>query len=187
MAEAVQSSPIQQEVRRRGRPPKVRETSTSETAPESETITYMPGTEDPVSTKFFGHTFHANVPKIVTNAELIKKLREHPNPFFKLGQFNPETDHAPPEGFTGEPKTAEQYRAHAVTWIKKCKDIEDLAKTWVAEQRVREMCDFGTDDYAWLGTIFIPTMHELARKADMGRDDDLKKLWARYGVFALPF
>lgn len=166
-----------------GRPPKPRDPPAE---PVSEQITYMPGPEDPVSTKFHGHVFHANVPKTVTNYDLVKKLRDHPNPFFKLGTFDPNTDKAPPEGFFGEPKTADQYKAHAVGWVKKCAEIEDMAKTWVAEQRIREMCEVGTDDYAWLGTIFVPKMRDLARKAELN-DSQLSQLWQRYGVFSLPF
>lgn len=153
---------------------------------ESEQITYLPGPEDPVTTKFFGHVFHANVPKIVTNRELIKKLRDHPNPFFKVGPFDPAKDKAPVIGFIGEPTTSEQYRAHAVGWINKCADIDDMAKTWVAEQRLRDACEFGTDDYMWLGTIFLPKMHDLAKRAELN-DSRLAQLWQRYGVFSLPF
>ena len=46
-------------------------------APASEQVTYLPGEHDPPSIKWHGHTFHANVPKAVTKAELIEAARKN--------------------------------------------------------------------------------------------------------------
>lgn len=157
----------------------------------SEQITYIPGDGDPVSTKWHGIVFHAHVPKLISKPELIEAAKA--NRFFKVGEYSPDQDKAPPPFFTGDPKTSDQYRAHVVAWLNKLSaapssphTIEEMVKTWVAEQHLRESCEVGSEDYSFIGAQFLPKMHEFAKQAEMS-DTQLADLWRRYGVFQLPF
>lgn len=163
----------------------------------SEQVTYVPGEEGPTSVKWAGHVFHANVPKTVEYIEYADEdAKPHPNKalvekargnrFFRVGAFDPNSEHPLPEGFTGEPKTSDQYRAHVVGWLKKTADINDMVQRWVSEANLREMCEFGSDDYIWLGSLFLPKMHDLAKQAGMN-DNQLSALWQQHGVMQLPF
>jgi hypothetical protein len=69
--------------------------------PVTETITYVPGPLDPVTVKWAGHTFQANVPKEITgradgssseklNAHLIERARE--NKSFLVGNARPKRE-----------------------------------------------------------------------------------------------
>lgn len=157
----------------------------------AEQVTYLAGDGDPPSTKWHGIVFRANVPKMVTKPLLIEQARG--NRFFKVGKFDADKDQAPLPGFAGDPKTSAEYRSHIIGWVNKLggqhpqpEDIEEMIKTFVAEARMREMCEVGSDDYSFIGSIFLPKMHELARAAGLN-DDQLAKAWARYGLFQLPF
>lgn len=180
--------------RRPGRPPKQPREGDRMV---SEQITYVPGEDDPPSVKWAGHVFHANVPKPVEYVEHgDPDAKPHPNkllierakgnPFFRVGSFDQTQARTVIAGFVGEPKTPEQYRAHLVTWLKKTVDIQDLVQRWVSESRLREMCEVGSDDYAWLGTMFLPKMYDLARQGELN-DAQLADLWRQHGVMQLPF
>jgi hypothetical protein len=54
---------------------------------KSEQVTYLPGLEDPPMVEWAGRTFHAFVPKTVTNADLIERARG--NRFFRVGAIDP--------------------------------------------------------------------------------------------------
>lgn len=131
-------------------------------APVSEEVTYLPGEDDPPKVAWAGHVFHANVPKIVTNATLIESARK--NKFFHVGAFDPhkhavKVAEAPPT-----PKTAEQYRAHAVNWLKQVDSVEELDTKWASEEKLRKDCEVGSDDLDFLETLFAPRRAELKKK-----------------------
>ena len=137
----------------------------SDESPEliaSEQITYLPAEGDPTSVKWMGHMFHANVPKTVTNAALIEKAKT--NKFFKIGAFDPATDAVKVEETT-EPKTPEQYRAHAVAWLKRIKSVDALDLKWQSEETLRIACEVGSDDIEYLMSLIEPKRAEL-RKAE---------------------
>ena len=181
---------------RRGRPPKAVAEDALPDEVEAEDVTYMPGDGDPASTKWRGIVFHANVPKPISKRVLLEAARG--NKFFKVGKFDPSRDGAPLPDFNGDPKTADEYRRHAVGWINKLgvhpepdthprpEDLDEMIKTWIAETRMREMCEVGSDDYSYIGTLFLPKMYELARVAELN-NDQLVKRWASYGITQLPF
>lgn len=138
---------------------------TNDEAPElmaSEQITYLPAEGDPTSVKWMGLVFHANVPKTVTNAALIEKAKG--NKFFKVGAFDPASDAVKVEE-TPEPKTPEQYRAHAVAWLKSVKSVDALDLKWQAEETLRMACGVGSDDIEYLMSLLEPKRAEL-RKAE---------------------
>jgi len=128
---------------------------------ESEHVTYLPSEGDPIKTTWMGITFHANVPKEVTNQALIAKAKQ--NRFFKVGDFNPARDRVSVEN-TPLPKTSEQYRAHAVAWIKTVESVDDLDTRWQSEETLRMHCGVGTDDIEWLQDFLGPKRHELKRR-----------------------
>lgn len=133
-------------------------------AKKSEQVTYVPGPEDPVSVQWAGHIFHANVPKAVENAEVIASARL--NKFFKVGEFKP-GDAVPTRDEPQEPKTPEQYRAHAIAWLKTMQTVNQLDEKWQGEETLRMKCGVGTDDIELLMGLFQPKRAEL-RKRDMG-------------------
>lgn len=163
--------------------------------PETVAITYLAGEHDPVSIKWRRRTFHANVPVPISDPDLIEAARG--NKHFKVGEFDADKDRAPAPDFTGTPKTADEYRAHVVGWVKKLQvanrdgnpnvaGIDDMITRWQSEQELRALCDVGSDDYAWIGTLFLPKMHELAKVAGLN-DQQLADKWREKGVLQLPF
>lgn len=128
-------------------------------------VTYRPGPEDPPIVKWSGHTFHANVPKFVEHPELLEKARQ--NKFFKVGAFGP-GDAVETREETGLPKTPEQYRAHAVAWLKTTQSVEELDQTWRKEETLRHDCGVGSDDIDLLNGLIDPLRAEL-RKRDLER------------------
>lgn len=169
-----------------------------ESAPELKdmiAITYMPGEGDPPSIKWRNRTFHANVPKQISDLDHIEAAKG--NKHFKVGPFDPDKDKPPSPDFTGTPKTSDEYRAHVVAWLKKLKaanergepnvtGIDDMIKQWAAEQHLRELCDVGSDDYSFISQLFLPKMHELQKVAELN-DKQLADKWGSYGIFQLPF
>jgi hypothetical protein len=154
----------------------------------SEQVTYIPGEGDPVSTKWHGIVFHANVPKTINKPILIEQARG--NRFFKVGEFDPARDKVATIEVS-DPKTPGEYRAHFVAWFNKLSvndtnGINQMVAMWAKEQPMREMCEVGTDDYSYIGTLFNPKMHQLMMAANIN-PGQLAELWARHGVQQLPF
>lgn len=133
-----------------------------QTAPVGEDVTYIPGPEDPSQVQWAGHHFHANIPKRVTNVDLIARARG--NKFFKVGTFKPGDAVKVEE--TPDPKTPEQYRAHAVAWVKTMQSVDQLDRKWAAEETLRMTCGVGLDDIEYLMNLIEPIRSEL-RKRDM--------------------
>lgn len=135
-----------------------------ETEKTGEQVTYRPGPDDPPSVKWAGHTFHANVPKQVTNPDLIERAKG--NKFFKVGAFDTAKDSVPTAEAPPTPKTPEQYRAHAVAWLKTMRSVDELDMKWASEETLRMACEVGTDDIDYLMSLFQPKRAEL-RKREM--------------------
>lgn len=131
-----------------GRPPKV----------DKVNVTYIPQDGDPAETVWNGLKFHANVPRPVTNPIMIEQAKG--NPWFKV-EGHEKASSAPR---SGTPKTAEEYRAHAVEWFKKAKTASDFDARWDAESEMRDRAGVGTDDLEWLETIKGPRLTELKKQ-----------------------
>jgi len=140
----------------------------------TETVTYLPGPDDPVQTKFAGHVFTANVPKTIAgdhdadpktaayrSAQLIETAKK--NRFFKVGEFNASRDGVAVEE-QNKPQTAEQYRAHAVAWLKTVDSVEKLDTKWIDEEPLRQQCEVGYDDIEYLRSLFVPKREELRKR-----------------------
>lgn len=150
-----------------------------------ELVTYLPGgPDDPAAVKWNGHIFNAHVPKRITDERMIASARG--SKFWHVGHFDAQARSVALSAAADLPTTPEQYRAHVVAWLKKVTTIDDMVKTWVAEQNMRELCGVGSDDYAYIGSLFKPKMYELARAAELN-DMQLADLWRAYSVFQLPF
>lgn len=146
-----------------------------------EDLVYLPGPGDPAKTTWRGVEFRANVPKRITDAEHIKAART--NKFFRVGKGDPKDEgRNPNDGL----KTATEYRAHVVAWLKTCESVEDVVKHWSDDRVLRQTCEVGADDVKWLGTMAEPVLHDLRRKAGMS-DTDVARVWVKYGVLDLPW
>lgn len=167
----------------------IEETATVE--PVTETITYVPGEGDPSSIKWCGHTFQANMPKDITghaegsereklNMQLIERARD--NKHFLVGNARVKRD------ALTEPKTAQEYRAYMVAWLKEpsLDHAEALIARFAKERELREACEVGGDDYSYLETLFMPKLHELA-KADELTQGQIASLWVNHGINQLPW
>jgi hypothetical protein len=159
---------------RRGRPPKSQpaEGASEAAQPYTETVTYLPGKEDPPETKWGSITFHANVPKeINAHAEgtpheramhaIIERARS--NKFFHVGEFDAAKAVAVREKVT-PPKTSEQYRAWVVGWLPGVSSVGELDHKWMSEEGLRIACEVGADDIDFLNTLIAPKRHELSKR-----------------------
>lgn len=157
----------------------------------TETITYTPGPLDPVTVKWCGHTFQANVGKEITgradgtereklNYHMIERARE--NKHFAVGNARPKRD--PME----LPKTPEGYRAYMVAWLKDpdIQTTEQLIARFAKDRDLQITCEVGHDDYAYLGTLFQPRLHELARGDEL-TEPQVAALWINHGIMQLPW
>jgi hypothetical protein len=140
-----------------GRPPK-------NDPSKAEQVTYLPGPEDPTMVVWRGHHFYANVPKTVMNPDLIEQAKG--NKFFKVGDFNPNSDSVATREETPLPKNSEQYRVWFAAWLKTMKSAEALDQRWIAEEVLREQCEVGSDDIDFMNSLYQPKRAEL-RKASM--------------------
>ena len=159
--------------------------------PVTETLIYVPGEGDPPIVQWGGHKFHANVPKEITgnadgserdrlNLHIIERARD--NKHFRVSGQKPKRDPA------ALPKTAEEYRAYMITWLKDpaIQHADDLIARFTKDRELQSMCEVGADDYAYLGTLFMPRLHELAR-ADELKTEQVAQLWLQHGVNQLPW
>lgn len=162
----------------------------------TDTITYVPGDGDPVSVKWGGHIFHANVPKEITghpdgtqaqqlNHELLTAARS--NPHFRRGSEKGERKAA------REPRTPAEYRAHFVNWLRDAKadgdegtNVDGLIARFCCDKPLQEACGCGSDDFMFMGELFMPKLHEFA-KADGLNDQQVSAAWVNHGVNQLPW
>lgn len=168
--------------------------ATEETVPSepvTETITYVPGEGDPTSVKWCGIVFQANVPKEITGHaggtdheqlryQLIESARA--NKHFHVGAGRPK------RVANSAPKTPVEYRQHMVAWLQDpaIDHAEALIMRMAKERDLREACEVGTDDYAYLSTLFMPKLHELA-KADDLTPGQVASLWVSHGFNEMPW
>ncbi len=165
------------------------------TGPVTEMVTYLPGEGGPSKTVWGGITFHANVPKELIgnpngterekiNAHLIESARM--NKFFSIG------DTPRPRAKTSLPTTSEEYRSYMIGWLNKAREdrsiehAEQLIERFAKDRELQTACEVGTDDYAYLSTLFNPRLHQLA-KGDELNELQVAALWARHGFNVLPW
>lgn len=173
------------------RQPRLIEDAEPEILPVTETITYLPGEGDKPFAIWCGHKFDANVPKEIKghaagtqqeklNAHLIERARD--NKHFRVGNAKAKRDPVK------TPTTPEEYRAYAVEWIKDpaIQHADDLIGRLAKDRELRTVCEVGSDDYAWLSTLFMPKLHELS-KGDELTDGQVAALWVQHGFNELPW
>jgi len=152
--------------------------TTSQPADEGEDLTYIPGPEDPPIAKWRGHEFKANVPKRIKDRDMIESARG--NRFYRVGA---DTGAATPNQ---PPKTAMQYRAHVLAWMKGVETVEDLAIHWADDRVLRHTCEIGHDDIAYLGTLIEPKLKQM-RMAEGKTELQVAEIWINHGTLELPW
>jgi hypothetical protein len=174
-----------------------RQTEQEELIPEpvTETIVYRPGPLDPSVTTWCGHKFEANVPKEIRghsagtdreklNLHLIERARE--NKLFQVGNERPKRKPI------YDPVTAEEYRLYIVDWLQSpelnspATRAEDLVARFSKDRELQIKCGVGTDDYEYIGTLFMPKLHQLAKRDEMN-EAQVASMWIRYGYNQLPW
>lgn len=157
----------------------------------TETVTYTPGHMDPSVIKWAGQTFQANVPKELSgnpDGTATEKLNFHiiqsarANPHFKVGSGR--SAHKP----AALPVDAEGYRAYLIEWLKDpaLDSPQKLIERFVRDRELQLACEVGSDDYAYLATLFMPRLHELA-KAHEFTEGQVAQMWVNHGVNQLPW
>jgi hypothetical protein len=159
-------------------PPKSGPAAAPEPPPAGEDITYLPGDGDPHTVKWRGQEFKANTPVRVTNESLIEAALL--SRFFRVGSSDPTKAPA------GSPKTAMEYRAHVVDWIKDCEMVDQVATHWAADRQFRVTCEVGQDDISFLGTLVEPKLKALRMKEGL-TDAQVAAVWIKHGVLDLPW
>lgn len=164
--------------------------------PYTEMVTYTPGPLDPVTAKWCGHVFHANVAKEIKahadgaerdklNHHLVERARE--NKFFLVGTAKDGTAKAKRDP-QAMPTTAREYVGYMVEWLKddSIQNAEQLISRFARDRDLRATCDVGTDDYNYLATLFMPKLHELQRMDELS-DAQIGSLWVSHGINQLPW
>lgn len=166
------------------RPPKSAADGETPSLIASEQVTYRPINDgDPIKTKWRGLVFHANVPKTVSDAELIEAAKG--NKHFHVGPFDPQKDGASLEE-TRDPKTANEYRAYVLAWLKRIDTLDELIKQWKADTALRGQCEVGSDDLMFLGQFLDPKIDAICKRDGI---QPLKQaeMWASYGINDIPW
>lgn len=144
----------------------------------AEDVTYIPKEGDPLSVKWRGVEFKANVAIRVTRGDLLDAARA--NRFFRVGSEPVANDPTAP------PKTAMEYRGYVVGWINGCTTVEQVAAHWAADRQLRVTCEVGQDDVSYLGTLVEPKLRQL-RLAEGLSEMDAANVWVKHGVLDLPW
>lgn len=121
-------------------------------------VTYVPGPEDPPKVRWGGKVFHANLPLPVDSPVLLAKAKD--NPWFHVGDGPVPVVRAKA---MGTPRTAEQYRAHVVAWLKAMLGTQELDARWAAEETLRMSCGVTPEDLDYLATLLLSKKGELAK------------------------
>lgn len=158
----------------------------------TESVTYIPGSGDPNSVTWCGHTFRANIAKDITghpggsererlNHQLIERARD--NKHFKVGQGR-----APRRDVLAQPETAEEYRAYMVGWLQDpaIQHADQLIERFAQDRDLQASCEVGSDDFSYLSTLFMPKLHEFA-KGDELTEGQVASLWINHGINQLPW
>lgn len=165
--------------------------------PVTETVTYVPGEGDPAYTKWAGQTFQANVPKeLIGHADGTpqQKLNLHIIDSVKNGNKSFTLGGQKPKGkSTAAPKTADEYKSYFVDWLSKVntpdshiRSADALIARFAQDHQLQDACEVGADDFAYLGGLFMPRLHELA-KGDELTEQQVAGLWLQHGVNQLPW
>lgn len=163
-----------------------------EVQPVTETITYVPGDGDPAITRWAGQTFHANMPKEITgyadgtaqqkmNLHIIERARDPNQKHFRCASQKNERQ------TSTLPKTADEYRAYMIGWLgQKYETTDSMIARFAQDKQLQVACEVGTDDYAYLGGLFMPKLHELAKAEELSQGQ-VAHLWLQHGFNALPW
>lgn len=122
------------------------------------TITYTPiHPGDPADTLWNRHRFRANVPvkpQDVTGGLSAREMVEaaRGNPWFAV------EGEEQAKAIPSIPETPEQYRMHAIAWIRTSNDSKEMARRWRAEEDLRVQCGVADDDVEYIQGIYRPRL-----------------------------
>jgi len=148
---------------------------------DGEDVTYVPGEGDPSTCKWRGLEFKANVPVRIAEKDrpgMIEAARA--NRYFRVGS---EMATGAPVGL---PKTAMEYRAYVVDWIKGCDTVDQVAAHWAADRQLRVTCEVGQDDVSYLGTLVEPKLRALRQKEGL-TEMQVAGVFVNHGVLEIPW
>lgn len=175
----------------------VRTTDSAElpiTGPVTTTLTYLPVDGDPVTNKWCGITFRANVPVELTGhhdgserEQLNMWMIENAKGSSSYAVGNNSGPSRRSAAFS-KPTTADQYRAYMIAWLQdsSIQHADQLIARFARDREVQASCEVGSDDYAYLATLFMPKLHDMA-KADELTEGQVAQLWVNHGINQLPW
>jgi hypothetical protein len=145
-------------------------------AGETDEITYLPEDGDPIRTRWNGIEFKAHVPVKVSRKHTVlvpdRVEREMPDgtiqsrsvekriPMVELAKGNCRfmVNGVPPmerdSGAVHTPTTADEYRGYALRWIAASTEPKAMDARWTSEEALRDKCDVGDDEIAYLRPFF---------------------------------
>jgi hypothetical protein len=141
-------------------------------------VTYLPCEGDPVTIKWRGVEFKANVPVLVSDDAHIEAARG--NKFFGVG------GEAKTDNPNRAPVDAMDYRAHVIDWMRDVQTVEELVTYWAADRNLRGKCDVGDDDIRYLGTIIEPKLRDLRNQEGLNQVQ-VAQIWIDHGILELPW
>lgn len=154
---------------------------------------YPDGTSEPAVCLAYGRKFPANVPVELTDRDTVLQMFteklpdghtrgvERHVPIAEACRGNPSFEvvgatRARP-GPKPKPKTADEYRAHALAWLATTEDADDLRERWQSEEQMREACGVSDADLKLMEPQFTAKYHQLNPDGSSLSDDDRK--WAQ--------
>lgn len=121
-------------------------------------VTYTPlNPGDPNETLWNRNRFRANVPTMVRDnpqgwsaAQMVEMAKT--NPHFIVEGFEQA------KGTPTVPETPEQYKMHAIGWIRLAHSSAEMSAKWRSEEELRVECGVGDDDIEYIQSIYKPRL-----------------------------
>jgi len=75
-----------------------------------------------------------------------------------------------------------------IDWIKDpaIEHTDQLIARFACDRELQAICEVGADDYAYLATLFMPRLHDLA-KGDELTEGQVASIWINHGINQLPW
>jgi hypothetical protein len=149
---------------------------------------YLDGSSDPAVNVAYGRKWHANIPQELTERDTVLQLLVEPDPLvtgktrgverhvpiFEACRGNPSFEIVGAEkrkpGRKTAPKTADEYRLHALAWLATTEDADDLKERWQSEAELREACGVSDADLELIEPQFTAKYHQLNPDGSAFRD-----------------
>lgn len=123
--------------------------------PEGTLVTWRPGSGEPAEMTWQRRKWQANVGVRITDAAVVEAAKH--NQFFEVEGF--ERAFAPQ--VHRDPRTPEEYRAHANAWINAATSRKEMRQMLKEEAGLREACGCGSDDMDLIKSFYEPKYNSL--------------------------